>query len=190
MAWFFVYGTLKRGECREGCWPIAPRVVLPAYVRGQLYDLGPYPGLLGESANDDGDWVRGELWQVEGEAAVVRTLEVLDAIEGYRAKEDAGEYLRKQVFAYVRPQGARSSSGNPSHADDRVCAPEELADSTCRSTSKNQPKQLQGFDGGDNLVAQAWVYYYNDRSKLHEALRVRRHGDQPFVQWLAGESTP
>ena len=42
----FVYGTLMRGELRERCWPHQPLCVIPACVRGLLYDLGTTRRLL------------------------------------------------------------------------------------------------------------------------------------------------
>ena len=93
--WFFVYGTLKRGQCREACWPAAPLQVQTGFVRGTLIDLVEYPGLLpGE------DWVRGEIWQIAA-AHVAETLRVLDAIEGFQAAGDSDNlYDRRRVEVY------------------------------------------------------------------------------------------
>jgi gamma-glutamylcyclotransferase (GGCT)/AIG2-like uncharacterized protein YtfP len=83
----FVYGTLKRGQCRERCWPRAPRSVLPATIAGRLYDLGPYPALgPGE------DKIVGELWQFHADD-MPETLAVLDEVEGYSQLGD--DYYRR-----------------------------------------------------------------------------------------------
>jgi gamma-glutamylcyclotransferase (GGCT)/AIG2-like uncharacterized protein YtfP len=74
----FVYGTLKRGESREGKWPYSPVKVVSATTRAALYDLGPYPAMgPGE------DVVLGELWFLR-EEHVAETLRQFDAIEGYQ----------------------------------------------------------------------------------------------------------
>ncbi|MCC5786726.1 MAG: gamma-glutamylcyclotransferase [Phycisphaerales bacterium] len=86
----FVYGTLKRGQCRETCWPAAPVDVRPAQVQGLLYDLGAYPALR----NGEGR-VAGELWEFAPEH-MPRVLEVLDMVEGY-ADSPSDLYRRVQV---------------------------------------------------------------------------------------------
>jgi gamma-glutamylcyclotransferase (GGCT)/AIG2-like uncharacterized protein YtfP len=83
----FVYGTLKRGQSREKCWPRKPVSIEAATLRGALFDLGPYPGLA-----EGKDWVAGELWQFTTNDMSV-TLAALDEIEGYRSRED-DEYRR------------------------------------------------------------------------------------------------
>jgi len=82
----FVYGTLKRGECRESMWPRQPSNIWVAYVRATLFDLGPYPAIRVEETEDAGatdelDWVRGEVWSFN-ENDLPETLSVLDEIEG------------------------------------------------------------------------------------------------------------
>lgn len=91
----FVYGTLKRGECRERCWPHQPLAVEPATTAGCLYDLGEYPAL----AVGDGI-VLGELWLI-AEQHLVATLAVLDEIEGY-AKSPNDLYVRRVVTCCTR----------------------------------------------------------------------------------------
>lgn len=93
-AWFFVYGTLKRGQCREACWPAAPLQVQTGYVRGTLIDLVDYPALLPSD-----DWVRGEVWQIASQH-VAETLRVLDAIEGFQPGRANNLYDRCSVAVY------------------------------------------------------------------------------------------
>ncbi|WP_153558632.1 gamma-glutamylcyclotransferase family protein [Roseimaritima sediminicola] len=94
----FVYGTLKRGQCRQRCWPREPVAVETGFIRGGLLDLGAYPGLLpGEG------WVRGELWEFE-EEDLPETLRVLDAIEGYAAGDPDNLYGREVVPVYAVPE--------------------------------------------------------------------------------------
>lgn len=88
---FFVYGTLKRGECREHAWPCPPESVAEATTHGQLHDLGEYPAMVpGE------DLVVGELWTVP-KSGLADTLRVLDSIEGYRPGNDDNLYERRIV---------------------------------------------------------------------------------------------
>jgi gamma-glutamylcyclotransferase (GGCT)/AIG2-like uncharacterized protein YtfP len=80
----FVYGSLRRGSA--GAMSIRfpdSKFIADAEVRGSLYDLGPYPGLL---LNESGSQVIGEVYEVADE-----TLRKLDAFEA------SSNYLRKQV---------------------------------------------------------------------------------------------
>jgi len=87
----FVYGTLKRGQCREGSWPKAAALIRSAWTRGQLLDLGPYPALV---VGDDR--VRGELWSFAADdmATVVNRL---DRIEVTNQPGLVNEYDRVSV---------------------------------------------------------------------------------------------
>jgi gamma-glutamylcyclotransferase (GGCT)/AIG2-like uncharacterized protein YtfP len=82
----FVYGTLKRGQCREKMWPRTPRSIRKGFVFGWLYDLGPYPALwcaeCGEpdAGQESCDWVEGEIWSFHRDD-VAETVEELDVIE-------------------------------------------------------------------------------------------------------------
>ena len=77
-AHLFVYGTLLRRSRHPMAQFLAERArhVGTAKVRGRLYNLGRYPGML-EPGSDD-DWVHGDLYDLgEGTA----TLAELDAYE-------------------------------------------------------------------------------------------------------------
>ena len=89
----FVYGTLKRGHCREKYWPCAPLDIRPGTTRGRLFDLGPYPALV-----PGDDPVSGELWRF-GPAQIERTLAVLDRVEGYDLG-DQSLYTRQVIVCY------------------------------------------------------------------------------------------
>lgn len=96
----FVYGTLKRGQCREHCWPRVPLSVKPAFVRGRLLCLGPFPGLVqGEQ------WVRGEAWEI-AENELAETLRVLDEIEGFQQPREANQYERIETDRFARIGGS------------------------------------------------------------------------------------
>lgn len=99
---FFVYGTLKRGECREAAWPAPPLRIETGYVRGALYDLGPYPALTAGT-----DWVRGETWWFDpADASAVRA--TLDKIEVYDQPGEPDLYLRRTIDVVASPGGPLS----------------------------------------------------------------------------------
>src|SRR5262245_21694837 len=91
----FVYGTLRRGQCREHCWPQRPVRIEEATIRAALSDLGPYPAI---GAGDD--VVRVELWEI-AEDQLEETLRVLDEVEGY--SQDGNDlYVRRLVACHLR----------------------------------------------------------------------------------------
>ncbi|MCA9126912.1 MAG: gamma-glutamylcyclotransferase [Planctomycetales bacterium] len=106
----FVYGTLKRGQCREKCWPRPPLQVNPAWTFGYLYDLGDYPALI-----DGTDRIAGEVWSFL-DADLDEVLAVLDGIEGTNQPAERNEYdritdnvflmsgdsTRAQMYVYAR----------------------------------------------------------------------------------------
>ena len=72
----FVYGTLKRGQCREAMWPERPIRILEACVRGKLYNRSDYPAMTPGQ-----DCVMGEVWEFD-DALMPVVLHTLDQIEG------------------------------------------------------------------------------------------------------------
>lgn len=90
VVYFFVYGTLQRGQCRENCWPRAPLRVLRAEVQGALYHLVSYPALV-----PGYDRVAGELWEINATDEAL-TCEALDVVEGF-ANEDDDLYRRERI---------------------------------------------------------------------------------------------
>ena len=71
----FVYGTLKRGQCRSGLWPAEPLSVQPAWTLGKLFGRSDYPALTAGQ-----DRVLGELWRFPTDD-IASVLETLDQIE-------------------------------------------------------------------------------------------------------------
>lgn len=75
MTKIFVYGTLKRGNCRAGVLRnqqfLGEATTAPSY---RLFEVGSYPALV---VDDNGLSVEGELWEVDPEC-----LTLLDEIEG------------------------------------------------------------------------------------------------------------
>jgi gamma-glutamylcyclotransferase (GGCT)/AIG2-like uncharacterized protein YtfP len=93
----FVYGTLKQGHVRSGRWPRPPQSIAVATIRAQLFDLGPYPGIL-----PGDDLVAGEMWCFQPDD-MRETLAALDAVEGF-GQGGRDLYLRRVVEA-VDEQG-------------------------------------------------------------------------------------
>ena len=103
----FVYGTLLRGLCRHDALKTA-RFLGPAHTRGQLFNLGSYPGLKTGQGK-----VHGEVYEVDP-----LTLSRLDRIEDYDPKHPAhslylrvprevtlqdGRRLQAHTYLYNRP---------------------------------------------------------------------------------------
>jgi gamma-glutamylcyclotransferase (GGCT)/AIG2-like uncharacterized protein YtfP len=80
----FVYGSLRGGSARSMSirFPES-KFIAAAKVKGSLYDLGSYPGLL---LNESNSMVIGEVYEVDDEL-----LQQLDEFEA------SSNYLRKQV---------------------------------------------------------------------------------------------
>jgi len=110
---FFVYGTLKRGECRVSMWPRKPLRIREAFIHARLYDLGPYPAIRvdevdgDEAMGGDWDWVSGEVWFFD-RIDVPATLVALDEIEVTNQRGYRNLYDQVLVRAYDRP-GSRTS---------------------------------------------------------------------------------
>jgi len=85
----FVYGTLLREIGRASVLDDSTFLGL-AVITASLYDLGYYPGI-----KDGKGTVVGELYEVSPE-----TLQHLDSIEGYHARdEESSLYVRREVSA-------------------------------------------------------------------------------------------
>lgn len=84
----FVYGTLRRGQANDiNRLQPAPGYLGQARIRGTLYDLGPYPGVVLGGA----DRVQGEVYAITPELE-----QQLDVIEDV-APVPSGEYARRHV---------------------------------------------------------------------------------------------
>jgi gamma-glutamylcyclotransferase (GGCT)/AIG2-like uncharacterized protein YtfP len=102
----FVYGTLHPDRAPLAILPTVRRLRSrgPATVRGTLYPLGQYPGLLlpGPVPRE----VAGELFQLPSDPAVLARL---DAYEDFRPADPAGSlFLRIQTCATL-PGGNRQT---------------------------------------------------------------------------------
>jgi gamma-glutamylcyclotransferase (GGCT)/AIG2-like uncharacterized protein YtfP len=79
----FVYGTLRRG-CTRAMSIRFPKsqFIAHAKVRGSLYDLGAFPGLILEQSNS---LVTGEVYEVDDE--ILNELDNFEASSNYRRKQ-------------------------------------------------------------------------------------------------------
>ena len=116
----FVYGTLKRGQCRETMWPRPPLSIRPGFVRGWLFDLGLYPAMwcggCHELENDGPendpcqcDWIEGEVWTLAKEDMSI-TIEELDKIEETNQPQTCNQYDQILVRVYESPNQTASPS--------------------------------------------------------------------------------
>jgi gamma-glutamylcyclotransferase (GGCT)/AIG2-like uncharacterized protein YtfP len=85
----FVYGTLRAGEANDvNRLSPKPSLIGAATVRGRLYDLGSYPGLV---LDDEAGEVLGEVYRIAPELEAE-----LDRIEEiYPTARD--EYIKREV---------------------------------------------------------------------------------------------
>jgi len=98
----FVYGTLRAdaGHATHHVLAEHARFAGPATVRGALYSLGEYPGLVPQP--DAEALVAGELYEIHADA-LEYTLSVLDAYEGLGpAQSPPHEYRREPVPVILR----------------------------------------------------------------------------------------
>ena len=133
----FVYGTLMQAAASDYGLVARRRLVqeaprrLPARTRGQLYELGQYPGLV-DAATDDatGDEVHGELMLLRDAPATLAWLDEYEAISPapdadneyarqLRAVTVVGHSVMAWTYVYVKSaQGlARVPSGRWQRAD-------------------------------------------------------------------------
>ena len=116
MGHVFVYGTLKRGQCREHCWPVRPLDVRPAWIRGRLIDLGAYPALL------DGDQrVWGEVWSFD-QRDLPEVHAALDRVEVTNQPGVPNEYDRVAVTVFLAEGDASLEASTYRFADQALAA--------------------------------------------------------------------
>jgi gamma-glutamylcyclotransferase (GGCT)/AIG2-like uncharacterized protein YtfP len=84
----FVYGTLKRGQCRAQYWPVEPLTVCEAWTLGSLYGRSDYPAMTAGKHR-----VLGELWKFSPQE-MPGVLERIDQVEGTNQPGHADWYLR------------------------------------------------------------------------------------------------
>ncbi|MGI9470254.1 MAG: gamma-glutamylcyclotransferase family protein [Rubripirellula sp.] len=109
----FVYGTLKRGQCRDGLWPCVPRSVNATWTRGTLYGRSDYPAMIPGQ-----DRVTGECWSFSAED-MVAVMQTLDRIEGANQPGQPDLYHRVEVDVWdleIPDESAAGSESPPQRA--------------------------------------------------------------------------
>jgi len=96
----FAYGTLLGGRRPAAIARVAERLAIlgPATVRGRLYDLGEYPGLVLDPAADE---VHGNIFTVPDESV----LAALDAYEGFDPDAPPRSLFVRTPVAATLPDG-------------------------------------------------------------------------------------
>lgn len=94
--YLFVYGTLREDAGHEMYHVLAQHAVYvgAATVRGELYSLGDYPGLVPRP--DTTDVIKGEVYEIRNEA-LERTLTVLDDYEGLGPEDPLPHEYRREL---------------------------------------------------------------------------------------------
>lgn len=92
----FVYGTLRKGFPSHALLQrLHARFVATAYLRGQLYDLGEYPGAV--ESTDDRDRIHGEVYWIPHSARAFRVLDKFEGFDPLRARFNLFERKRTRV---------------------------------------------------------------------------------------------
>ena len=119
----FVYGTLRKGEIRDiNLLRPAPVWVGEGSVKGELYDLTAYPGIVLRADDAQGAEAYGQLTgEVYGEIyAITPELEqLLDEIEEVWPQQ-TGEYTKREVSVQLLDQAAPTGSDNPAGGFDEI----------------------------------------------------------------------
>jgi gamma-glutamylcyclotransferase (GGCT)/AIG2-like uncharacterized protein YtfP len=117
--YLFAYGTLRKacGHEMHRVLEHAARCIGKATVRGALYDLGSYPGLV--IAGDDVELVRGEVYALDPDRAQA-TLADLDRYEGCAAADPEPHEYRRETARVTLDDGTELAAVtyvlNRSHA--------------------------------------------------------------------------
>ena len=110
----FVYGTLKRGQCREAMWPRRPTKIREAIVVGSLFGRDDYPAM-----REGIDRVLGEIWQFEP-VDMPAVLKALDRIEGTNQPGAADLYHRVLVEVFDTSGNALGHAHSYRYASDPI----------------------------------------------------------------------
>ncbi|TWU66393.1 MULTISPECIES: gamma-glutamylcyclotransferase [Crateriforma] len=108
----FVYGTLKKGQCRESCWPLQPESIQDASIRANLFDREDYPA-LGQGENT----VVGQLWTFQDDD-IDKVIHALDKVEGAEQPGSPDLYHRVIVEAYDDQGGSLGYAYTYMYAND------------------------------------------------------------------------
>jgi len=93
----FIYGTLRKGGAhgRHDLLERDARFVARARMRGRLYDLGEYPGLV---ASDADAWAHGDVYELADPRAMLARLDDYEGCGPGDAKPHEYERERREVL--------------------------------------------------------------------------------------------
>ena len=100
----FVYGTLRRGFSNKFARLLQTQAqwIGDARMPGRLYQFGPYPGAV--ISNTSGDWVHGELYNLEDPDQLLSQLDEYEGDDYERAiaevQTNAGDHIQAWVYVY------------------------------------------------------------------------------------------
>lgn len=102
--YLFVYGTLRRPGANTAHRALRRHatIVSAAYLRGSLFDLGPYPGAVPGAAEER--LVKGDLYRMWDRRAL---LPELDAYEGCGNQDPAPSEFKREIVAVAQDEGSR-----------------------------------------------------------------------------------
>ena len=113
----FVYGTLRRGSKNKFSRLLHAHAQFAgnARISGRLYRLGSYPGAV--SSNTPGEWIRGEVYNVEDPQWILSALDGYEGSQFERVKLevqlDSGRWIEAWVYVCRgTPRGTRIKSGD------------------------------------------------------------------------------
>lgn len=102
--YLFVYGTLQPGRAPAEIAPIVRRLrtVGDGFVRGHLYDLGEYPGVV---LDETGEEIPGKIFRLPEEPEVLKRL---DEYEEFDAAQPEGSLFVRKECPVTRRNGNKN----------------------------------------------------------------------------------
>jgi gamma-glutamylcyclotransferase (GGCT)/AIG2-like uncharacterized protein YtfP len=101
--YLFVYGTLLPGRAPTEITPTLRRLraVGDGFVRGRLYDLGEYPGVV---LDETGEKIPGKIFRLPEEPEVLKRL---DEYEEFDAAQPEGSLFVRKEWPVTRRSGSK-----------------------------------------------------------------------------------
>jgi gamma-glutamylcyclotransferase (GGCT)/AIG2-like uncharacterized protein YtfP len=101
--YLFVYGTLLPGAAPPEIAPIVARLqaVGDGFIRGRLFDLGEYPGVV---LDETGEEIPGKIFRLPQEPEVLKRL---DEYEEFNAVQPEGSLFVRKQWPVIRRDGNR-----------------------------------------------------------------------------------
>ena len=83
----FIYGTIKRGQCRadvmRGQKFLGSVKLVPMY---KMFNLGQFPALVKVPGLDNGPMIEGELWEVDEDC--IRRLDMIEGAPSFYRRQE------------------------------------------------------------------------------------------------------